>query len=225
MIDRNSFISNYPRSQITHDIDYYWLFELVQIIYKIYRTIYGTGVLDDDDESRSIVCPWVYRSRRGRGPLRFISLGKWILLNSTSCDSNNYTIDVTQLPSNIDPILSILTLLPSTRIFHASHFPSLSLSLVVESLTGLPRADRRLSRFCARLTAVCAEPATRLAVLTVPHKARHDRCVPRVIVITRVVLIPREVIDTINKSAGTYRLARSHVDQAGGRMGLDYRAQ
>lgn len=128
MIDRNSFISNYPRSQITHDIDYYWLFELVQIIYKIYRTIYGTDVLDDDDESRSIVCPWVYRSRRGRGPLRFISLGKWILLNSTSCDSNNYTIDVTQLPSNIDPILSILTLLPSTRIFHASHFPSLSLS-------------------------------------------------------------------------------------------------
>lgn len=102
---------------------------------------------------------------------------------------------------------------------------SFSLSLVVESLTGLPRADRRLSRFCARLTAVCAEPATRLAVLTVPHKARHDRCVPRVIVITRVVLIPREVIDTINKSAGTYRLARSHVDQAGGRMGLDYRAQ
>lgn len=58
-------------------------------------------VLDDDDESCLVVEGWVSlllecTGQEGRGPLRSAGLLDSVKLeNEPSCDSNNYTIDVT----------------------------------------------------------------------------------------------------------------------------------
>lgn len=80
------------------------------------------------------------------------------------------------LPSGVGKVFVTFLILGINQTIHASHFPTLprrihEVARGNRSTTCL-RVDRRLSRFCARLTAVCAELRLRSPRLTVPGRIR-----------------------------------------------------
>lgn len=109
------------------------------------------------------------------------------------------------------------------QIFHASHFPTPRIHEVARgNRSTCLRVDRRLSRFCARLTAVCAELRLRSPRLTVPGRIGVS-LESSLLLLSLSLIDPREKLSTpiINKLT-RYRLARRVRRSSGGR--LDYRA-
>lgn len=125
--------------------------------------------------------------------------------------SNNYTTDVTiRMFFHFHSLFfySFLRVLPSSRRYFGvnqirGYFTRPTFFFVIESTSEAtyPRESRlSIVSFLREANRGMRRTATSLATrLTVPGQ---DWCVPRVIVIT-LILIPREVIDTINKLTGT----------------------